>query len=85
MGFGDTVACHCLCKAIFKFKFGISENTIRVHMWFLLWFQWGRAILQTKDSGYTILDFQYQNKIYSVAVAKKIVGYKECIGFKFLI
>ena len=36
------------------------------------------------DSGYTILDFQYQNQIYSVLVAKKLVSYEKCIGFEFL-
>lgn len=37
------------------------------------------------DSGYTILDFQYQNQIYSVLVAKELASYEECIGFEFLV
>ena len=36
------------------------------------------------DSGYTILDFQYHNQIYSVLVAKKLVSYEKCIGFEFM-
>ena len=54
-------------------------------MWFWLWFEREKDFFQTMDSGYTILDFQYQNQIYSVLVAKELASYEECIGFEFLV